>query len=381
MTSLLPTARLSCNGRAITKERKRFSFSTPSQQINVHANFNNNSEKKNILIYYSAAVISTIVGISGYVRYWRCQKIEELEFLSPSSPFIGNRDASEVLETLQRAGLMGRSGSKSVKQELDFIRKWHQDRGYKGGLVVRELTQPLFGKEGTTLWQELEELALHPTWLARRECYYLYYEIRPNGHIQQQLFCRGTTVAMDVITCLSMWMVYDDEIGCRVHWGFRNQADRILEDVQPLLNNDSRTTIEVAGHSLGGAVAYIIAAKLKKRGYANVVKVTSLASPRFLCGRLQAQLLPQDTLRVESDVDPATLLPPFGSTVGPKLLLLEDSGKLAYIPNPSSSLSWVDSFFVNFRIWELFSRVNRTHRVPHYLAHIQRSLGLEQEGQ
>jgi len=212
-----------------------------------------------------------------------------------------------------------------------------------------------------------------------KECYYLYYEIQPNGNIQQQLFCRGTTVAMDIITCLSMWMVYDEELDCRVHWGFRNQADRILEDVQPLLNNDNRTTIEVAGHSLGGAVAYIIAAKLKKRGYTNVVKVTSLASPRFLCGSLQAQLLPPDTLRVESDADPATLLPPFGSSVGPKLLLLEDSGKIAYISNPSSSLSWVDSFFINFRIWELFSRVNRTHRVPHYLSHIQRSLGLEKE--
>jgi hypothetical protein len=39
---------------------------------------------------------------------------------------------------------MGKFGAKSVKAELDDIRKWHANHGYKGGLVVRELTQPLF---------------------------------------------------------------------------------------------------------------------------------------------------------------------------------------------------------------------------------------------
>mmetsp|Transcript_20128 Transcript_20128/g.30269 ORF Transcript_20128/g.30269 Transcript_20128/m.30269 type:complete len:386 (+) Transcript_20128:103-1260(+) len=370
-------SRLSKTNTPKKKRMKRPSFSTNATP-KISAEASQGCSSNNTAILRGAAIVtSVVIGVSSYARYWRNQRIEELECFSSSSSqaSFGNRDPKEVVETLQRAGLMGLNGP-SLQKELEYIQKWHRDHGYQGRVIVRELTKPLFGKPGTTLWQELEDLVAHPTWsLMRRECYYLYCERNTEGHLQQQLFCRGTTVAMDIFTCLSMWMVYDKELGCRVHWGFRNQAERILQDVQPRLHMDNGT-IEVAGHSLGGAVAYIIAAKLKQRGYTNVVRVTSLASPRFLWGQPREQ--PDAYLRVESDADPVTLMPPFGSSFGPKLLLLEDSGKVAYIPNPSTT--WVDSFFVNFRIWELFSCVNRTHRVPHYLSHIQRSLGLQSEG-
>jgi pimeloyl-ACP methyl ester carboxylesterase len=215
--------------------------------------------------------------------------------------------------------------------------------------------------------------------LARRECYYLYYEITGNGEIKQQIFCRGTTLLIDILACLSFWMVYDKELECRVHLGFRNQADRILQDIEPLLSpaSDKRTTVEVSGHSLGGAVAYIIAAKLRKRGY-RVTRTTAVAAPRFCANESSAEriesLLPLDNLRIENEIDFVPFLPPFGHHVGNKLYLLDKSNKLFYVPRSNTNLSWLGSVFLNCRVWEILSAMGKPHRVPYYISHIQKAL-------
>jgi hypothetical protein len=328
-----------------------------------------------------------VVGVSSlYVRRWRTQHLEELVFVTDGGGVLPHqRNLKELIVLAERTGLMGITpGAKSVKEELDSIRKWHHERGYKGGLVLRELTQPLFAEdhaEGVVLHNDrLKDLALDPMRLARRECYYLYYEITGNGEIRQQIFCRGTTLLIDILTCLQLWMVHDEELGCRVHLGFRNQADRILEDLQPLLapSTDKRSTIEVSGHSLGGAVAYLIAAKLKKRGYQQVLRVTSVAAPRFCATPASAatlqSLLPKDSLRLEHDTDFVPFLPPFGyHPAGNKLWLLGELDATAYIPasNPSP---WVDNVFVNFRSWELLVAFGYPHRIPHYISHLKRLL-------
>jgi hypothetical protein len=314
-------------------------------------------------------------GASIFVRYWRSQKLAEMEPLTRFPP--GRED---LLDLIERTGQMGKSGAKSVKEELNDIRKWHTDHGYKGGLVLRELSKPLFVDSFGTI-DGLEGLALDPMQLSRRECYYLYYEITGTGEIKQQIFCRGTTLLIDVLTCLSFWMVYDDELECRVHLGFRNQADHILRDIEPLLApaSDQRTTIEVSGHSLGGAVAYIIAAKLRKRGY-RVIRTTAIASPRFCATQSSSQriesLLPSDNLRIESEIDVVPFLPPFGHHVGNKLYLTDLNDSMFYIPSSDSSLSWLDSVFLNFRAWEILSGMGKPHRIPYHSSHIKRAVGI-----
>lgn len=312
------------------------------------------------------------VGVSLFVRYRRRQKLGEMEPMTSLPP--GRED---LLDLMERTGQMGKSGARSVKEELDDIRKWHSDHGYKGGLVLRELSKPLFVDSLGTI-EGLEGLAVDPMRLARRECYYIYYEITGTGEIKQQIFCRGTTLLVDVLTCLSFWMVYDEELDCRVHLGFRNQADHIIRDIEPLLApaSDKRTTIEVSGHSLGGAVAYIIAAKLRKRGY-RVIRTTAIASPRFCATELSSQkiesLLPHDNLRIESEIDIVPFLPPFGHHVGNKLYLAGPDNAY-YIPSSDSSLRWLDSTFLNFRFWEILSALGKPHRVPYHITHLKKAL-------
>ena len=331
--------------------------------------------------YRRLAILVTCLGVttsvSLYTRRWRSSQLDKMNPLL-SLP----KDREDMLVHIERTGLMGRSRMKSVKAELQDIRRWHIDHGFKGGLVVRELTQPLFEPSSKrTTEAKLADSVRNPTNLARRECYYLYYEVTDVGEVKQQIFCRGTTLMVDVLTCLSFFMVYDEDLECRVHLGFRNQAQRILEDIRPLLARpeDHRATIEVSGHSLGAAAAYILAAKLRKCGY-RVVRATSIASPRFCASQSAAnqiqELLPDDNLRIHGELDLVPFLPQFGYHTGHQLYLANRSSQkcMFYIPYDEKSGSWSDSVFFNFRVWEILSTMGKPHGIPSYVSYVKEAL-------
>lgn len=58
------------------------------------------------------------------------------------------------------------------------------------------------------------------------------------------------------------------------HAGFKEVADAVIEDLEAFLEPGAE--VKLAGHSLGGAAAVIVAAKLKLRGY-NIGKVCAAA--------------------------------------------------------------------------------------------------------
>lgn len=263
-------------------------FSTNNGSITKLVHKHEHKAKEGSHLKWVAAVLA-VVGASSslYTRHIRNDKLSTLTLAKDSEIFHTKYNLNSLIETVSRAGLIGTT--KSVKDEIHTLRQWHTERGYNGGIVVRDLSRPLFSlREHPDEHDENSNLTGHEInmnidHMNRRECYYLYYEIHSNGETRQQLFCRGTTLLMDVLTCLQWWFVYDEELGCRVHYGFNSHADRIVEDVLPLLappRGNTCATVEVCGHSLGGAVAMLVAIKLRKRGYA-VTRVTSLAGPRF----------------------------------------------------------------------------------------------------
>lgn len=330
-----------------------------------------------LAVVVAGATTAAFLVVSSYqTRRWRKDRIQELPLVTGVwDEYYPSRSLPSVVQIMERAGLMGTSHS--VKAELEDIRKWHREHDFRGGLVLRDLTKPLFGIDEDDPHHEESELSLFeilqdPTRLARRECYYLYYELKPNGESQQQIFCRGTTLSADILTCLEAWMVYDEELECRVHRGFRNQADRILRDVIPLLSPPAhrRATIEVCGHSLGGAVATIVAAKLRRRGY-RVVRLTTVAEPRLCATRRDAnklcELLPADQLRVECDLDFVPFLPPFGSPTGNKIWITKDSIRFA-----RRGVSWPDSVWRNFNAFEILASGGQPHRIRNHVKSLRR---------
>ncbi|KAL7538890.1 hypothetical protein ACHAXR_008868 [Thalassiosira sp. AJA248-18] len=389
----------------------RHYFSTTAKQQESHT-------PKHLHHRFAALAAAAVVtaGASLYTRHLRDEKLSTLVLAKDSGILVSGSSTStkksniskstsscspsrqqkynlpSLIETITRAGLIG--STKSVKDEVHVLRKWHIHRGYNGGVVVRDLSRPLFplevddsnnsfddddGNDDGVGGNIGDDIDINHT--NRRECYYLYYEIHSNGETRQQLFCRGTTLLADVLTCLQTFFVYDEELGCRVHYGFNQHANRIVDDVLPLLvpprSDDkagNRATVEVCGHSLGGAVAMLVAIKLKKRGYF-VTRVTSLAGPRFCRGieerDILQKMLPKETIRIEDDLDVVTYLPPMGVSVGDKLWFAKDRAFMLPKDSLTGKNDWAESVWLNLRLFETISNQSKTHRVMSYVNRLE----------
>ena len=245
-------------------------------QKQINSSYNHHPKKSKVISQSLSLVLLTGLGYAHYTRKWRDDHLMDVPSVSAKDFFIGNTNGEIqpsddngskrtkgsinglrrdllVLETIiARNGLMGKFHS--VKDELDRIRSWHRDNGFRGGIVLRELNVPLYYPEEVVLEGGDDVEPVQPNQMKQRECYYLYYEIKPNGHTLQQIFCRGTTISDDIYTCLQSRLVFDEELGIRVHSGFRDHANRLVRDVLPLLGPpySLRSTVEVSGHSLGG---------------------------------------------------------------------------------------------------------------------------------
>ena len=368
---------------------------------------NNQHPRKHRYVAYALAAVSSLSAVSLYTRHNRHEKVSSLTSVEDSGLLSRNK-ALHIIETIKRAGLMG--STKSVKEELNLLRKYHIENGYHGGLIVRDLSQPLFSfnecndakntavesdsymcddnlvKDTVNVKSSVESdtnSSEKNIDMAQRECYYLYYEIKPNGHSKQEIFCRGTTLLVDVLTCLQSWFVYDEELGCHVHHGFKKHADRVVEDVLPLLAKPSDlSTVEVSGHSLGGAVALLVAVKLKKRGY-RVTNVLSVAGPRVCRAEKDRdaleRLLPNQTIRIENDLDIVPFLPPSGVSAGDKLWLVSDKGQekafmlpKAWLKDPANS--WAESVLLNLKLFETIWYQSKTHTVATHVTRLKNNL-------
>ncbi|KAL3803766.1 hypothetical protein ACHAW5_004617 [Stephanodiscus triporus] len=357
-------------------------------------------------IFVVAASVTIGISTSLYTRHLREKKLQTLVSAKDSGLLDTSTSSSTstlrthschqkynlpfLIESTKRAGLVG--STKSVKDELCALREWHANRGYNGGIVVRDLGRPLFSLNSLdnvreTVNDDDENASFdcigNIEKFNQRECYYLYYEIHSNGEIRQQIFCRGTTLLADVLTCLQTWFVYDEELGCRVHHGFNQHANRIVEDVLPLLvpptdKSGVGATVEVCGHSLGGAVAMLVSIKLRKRGY-SVTRVTSIAGPRFCRGIKERGVLekwlPKEAIRIEDDLDIVTYLPPIGVSVGDKMWFAKDKAYILPKESLSQKNEWADHVWLNLCLFETILNQFNAHRIMSYVDKLEQLIG------
>ncbi len=268
------TGRIRNNSSTSTSETAQEGKQFQNLQNQIHP-----PQKRKIIPVLSSFALLATLGYSIETRKWREDHLVEVSSALSNNYkdtfYIGENKVDEniiinrkkekgikrdllILENIiARTGLMGKFHS--VKDELDRVRLWHQENGYRGGIVLRELNVPLYNPDDMDDviegGDDVEAVtALKPTQMKQRECYYLYYEIKPNGHTLQQIFCRGTTISEDVYTCIQSRLVFDEDLNIHIHKGFRDHANRLVKDVLPLLGPpfSKRATVEISGHSLGG---------------------------------------------------------------------------------------------------------------------------------
>ncbi len=99
-----------------------------------------------------------------------------------------------------------------------------------------------------------------------------------------------------------------------VHNGFKVTFDSIMPSLQRSSNTiNSADVVHCVGHSLGGAVATLIAAHYAARGHN--VKLYTFGSPRVGFGdaysAIENKIRPENIYRVAHDLDPITLIAPY----------------------------------------------------------------------
>ena len=164
----------------------------------------------------------------------------------------------------------------------------------------------------------------------------------------------------------------DRRIKIPVHSGFDADARAIYADAAPLLKKGYTTTM--VGHSLGGAVATILAIYAIEDGH-KVKKITTFGEPRFTTAEGAAQLSFLPLLRVVDEYDIVPLLPTasngkFGDyeQVGPEVILLEGP-YYVYLPAPVAREVSVGEFWRDAKLVNL-----QDHKMTAYEARIATKL-------
>lgn len=88
---------------------------------------------------------------------------------------------------------------------------------------------------------------------------------------------RGTASKADIFSDLFAAME-PGPLGCPVHAGFNRVAKSVIQEINTQLANKNPTKVHVVGHSLGGAVANILAATFALRGIG--VELYTFGAPR-----------------------------------------------------------------------------------------------------
>lgn len=158
----------------------------------------------------------------------------------------------------------------------------------------------------------------------------LSYFIASNSKSKHQLIVvRGTANVENTIVDVSIKLVPNERSGILLHEGFAYAADKLFEALSPYLKKDYR--ISTTGHSLGGAVAMILAMDLDAAQY-QLGPVITFGQPKVtnIPGARKYAHLP--VLRVVTSDDLVPLVPPLDPLdlanidvywhLGPELILL-----------------------------------------------------------
>ena len=119
---------------------------------------------------------------------------------------------------------------------------------------------------------------------------------------------RGTSNIENAFVDIALKLTMDEHVGIRLHNGFSQAAQAIYKEIKPKINADY--LINTTGHSLGGAVALILAMYLDNDDF-NTGQVITFGQPKVtnIPGANKFQHL--NITRVVTPKDLVPLVPPF----------------------------------------------------------------------
>lgn len=138
--------------------------------------------------------------------------------------------------------------------------------------------------------------------------YYVGYFLATNHALKKQvLVVRGTSNVENTMLDIALKLLPNKHTGVKLHQGFALTADYIFNELKTSLNKGYQ--ISTTGHSLGGAVALILAMYMDSDGY-NVGKVVTFGQPKVTNIGGSKRFAHLDVTRLVMPSDMVPLMPP-----------------------------------------------------------------------
>lgn len=190
--------------------------------------------------------------------------------------------------------------------------------------------------------------------------------LRPNIVVRDgTLFItiKGTDCFRDVLTDVNVSMCTFENHYYHAHRGFVDDFTEIVDDVMHAVDTAS-TRVVVTGHSLGGAVATLLAVAIREHHPTLPLSVFTFGSPKVCCSPLARHhnRIVATTYRFVNDRDLVPRVPAWGFTHVAGLVHLLQSGKRASAPR---------RWWAKLREW---CTTRFTGIGEHYLIHYQDAL-------
>lgn len=194
--------------------------------------------------------------------------------------------------------LPGMALSASDPDSIDFV-TLYQQAGFAGAAYGSEA--------GTREFVESQDyrVTLRKTDARSQVSYFLATNETARTHI---ISIRGTSNIENAMLDLAFKLRLDPTTGIYFHDGFTFAAERVYDELKPLLNPEYR--IYTTGHSLGGAIALILAKYLDLHQF-RLAQATTFGQPKVTNVAGAGELEQLNLLRVVMPLDLVPLVPPF----------------------------------------------------------------------
>ena len=198
----------------------------------------------------------------------------------------------------------------------------------------------------------------------------LYFVETDESQRTQTVTVRGTDNKPNIWQDIEIALIKDSALGVDLHRGFRDDASAVYRDLKPHVKKGY--AVRLTGHSLGAAIAMILAGYLAEDGY-KVDRLVTFGQPKITDSG-GANRFGIRVTRVVHDEDVVPMVPPSGfpsairksyEHVGPELILREGRDYVYLDAHHADRLS-VGDFWRNA---EHFSF--KEHHMRLYLANIE----------